>query len=82
MLSTIEKMGKVGKMVQDYGEMKKKIYTSAYYQRMEYAQKEIDYWSKVPNAENLKKVNEFRKMYKEAEENLKRTYGEHWRKYL
>ena len=78
----VEKTGKVGKMVQDYGEMKKKIYTSAYYQRMEYAQKEIDYWSKVPNAENLKKVNEFRKMYKEAEENLKRTYGEHWRKYL
>ena len=78
----VEKTGKVGKMVQDYGEMKKKIYTSAYYQRMEYAQKEIDYWSKVPNAENLKKVNEFRKMYKEAEEDLKRTYGEHWRKYL
>ena len=78
----VEKTGKVGKMVQDYGEMKKKIYTSAYYQRMEYAQKEIDYWSKVPNAENLKKVNEFRKMYKEAEEDLKRTYGKHWRKYL
>lgn len=78
----VEKTGKMGKKVQDYGEMKKKIYTSAYYQRMEYAQKEIDYWSKVPNAENLKKVNEFRKMYKEAEEDLKRTYGEHWRKYL
>lgn len=78
----VEKTGKVGKVVKDYGEIKKKIYSSAYYERMQYAQKEIDYWSKVPNAENLKKVNEFRKMYKDAEENLKKTYGAHWRDYL
>lgn len=78
----VEKTGKVGKIVQNYGEMKKKIYSSAYYQNMQYAQKEIDYWSKVPNAENMKKVNEFRKMYKDAEEKLKKTYGEHWRNYL
>lgn len=78
----VEKTGKVGKIVQNYGEMKKKIYSSAYYKNMQYAQKEIDYWSKVPNAENMKKVNEFRKMYKDAEEKLKKTYGEHWRNYL
>lgn len=78
----VEKTGKVGKKIQNYGEMKKKIYSSAYYEKMQYAQKEIDYWSKVPNPENLKKVNEYRKMYKDAEENLKKTYGEHWRNYL
>lgn len=78
----VEKTGKLGEMVKSYGEMKKEIYSSAWYERMQYAQKEIEYWSKVPNAENLKKVNEFRKMYKEAEEKLKKTYGEHWRKYL
>lgn len=78
----VEKTGKAGEGIKSYGEMKKRIYESAYYQKMEYAQKEIDYWSKVPNTENLKKVNEFRKMYKEAEEKLKETYGKHWRNYL
>ena len=78
----VEKTGKAGKMIQKYGEMKQRIYASSYYQRMQYAQNEIDYWSKVPNAENLKKVNEYRKMYKEAEEDLRKTFGKHWRNYL
>ncbi len=78
----VKKTGKVGEMVQNYAEMKKKIWTDAYYERMQYAQKEIEYWSKVPNPENLKKVNEYRKMYKEADKKLKETYGEHWRNYL
>ena len=77
-----EKTGKVGKTVKDYGENKKLIYESLAYQKMMYYQKEIDYWARVPNQENLKKVNEMRKKYKEAEEELKKLYGKHWRDYL
>ena len=49
---------------------------------MKYAQQEIDHWSKVPNAENMKKVNEYRKMYEEAKKKLEEVYGTHWRDYL
>lgn len=77
-----ENTGKVGETVKKYGEDKKKIYENLAYQEMQYYQKEIDYWSKTPTAENLKKVNEMRKKYKEAEERLERIYGKHWRKYL
>lgn len=79
---TVEKTGKVGKVVKGYGELKKKIKMSGIYQKMQYAQIEINYWSRVPNAENMKKVNEFRKMYEEAEEEMRETYGKHWREYL
>ncbi len=77
-----EKTGKLGETVKKSAENKKLIYESLAYQKMQYYQKEIDYWSRVPNAENLKKVNEYRKEYKKAEEELKKIYGEHWRNYL
>ena len=77
-----ENTGKIGETVKKYGENKKLIYESLAYQKMQYYQKEIDYWSKVPNPENLKKVNEMRKKYKETEEELKRLYGKHWKDYL
>lgn len=77
-----EKTGKVGKTIKDYGENRKQIWTSLAYQKMQYYQKEIDYWSKTPNPENLKKVNEMRKEYKKAEEELEKLYGKHWRNYL
>lgn len=77
-----ENTGKVGETVKNYGENKKLIYESLAYQEMEYYQKEIDYWSKTPTPENLKKVNEMRKKYKEAEKKLEKLYGKHWREYL
>lgn len=77
-----EKTGVVGRTVKNYGENRKSIYTSLAKQKMDYYQKEIDYWSKTPTPENLKKVNEMRKKYKEAEEELEKLYGKHWRNYL
>lgn len=77
-----EKTGKVGKVVKAYGNYKKEIWESLAYQEMQYYQKEIDYWSKTPTPENLKKVNEMRKEYKKAEERLEKLYGKHWREYL
>ena len=79
---TAEKTGKVGEAVKGWGEYKKQIWTSLAYQKMQYYQKEIDYWSKTPTPENLKKVNEMRKEYKKAEEELEKQYGKHWRNYL
>ncbi len=76
------KTGKVGETVKKTAENKKMIYTSLAYQRMQYYQKEIDYWSKTPTPENLKKVNEMREEYKKAEKELERLYGKHWRNYL
>lgn len=78
----VKKTGKLGEYVKDYGEKKKGIYTSRAYELVQYYQKEIDYWSRVPTPENLKKVNEMRKKYKEAEEQLEKLYGKHWREYL
>ena len=77
-----EKTGKVGKTVKDYGENKKKIYENLAFQKMQYYQKEIDYWSKTPTAENLKKVNQMREEYKKAEKELEKIYGKHWRNFL
>lgn len=77
-----EKTGKVGETIKNYGEKKKQIYESLAYQEMMYYQKEIDYWSRVPNPENLKRVNEMRKKYKEAEKEVERLHGKHWREYL
>ena len=77
-----EKTGKAGKVVKTYGEKKKEIFTSLAYQKMQYYQKEIDYWSKTPTPENLKKVNKMREEYKNAEKELERLYGKHWREYL
>ena len=77
-----EKTGKLGETVKNYGENKKLIWESLAFQKMQYYQKEIDYWSKVPTPENLKRVNEMRKEYKKAEEELERLHGKHWREYL
>lgn len=77
-----EKTGKVGEVVKKYGNYQKEIWTSLAYQKMEYYQKEIEYWSKVPTPENLKKVNEIRKKYKEAEKEVEKLYGKHWREFL
>lgn len=74
--------GKLGETVKKHGENKKLIYENLAYQQMQYYQKEIDYWSKTPTPENLKKVNEMRKKYKEAERKLEKLYGKHWREYL
>ena len=74
--------GKLGNYVKKDGEKIKKIYESLAYQKMQYYQKEIDYWSRVPTPENLKKVNEMRKLYKEAEKEVERLHGKHWREFL
>lgn len=78
----VEKTGKYGERTKKYGEWRKKNSVSGEYQLMQYYQSEIDYWSRVPNPENLKKVNEFRKLYKEAEKRLEEKEGKHWREYL
>lgn len=77
-----ENTGVVGKTVKKFGEKKKEIYENLAYQKMQYYQKEIDYWSKTPTPENLKKVNQMREEYKKAEKELEKLYGKHWRDYL
>ena len=72
----------LGKGAKKVGEWRKNIQLSGAYQMMQYAQQEINYWSKVPTQENLKKVNDYRIMYEEAEKELKKEYGKHWRDYL
>lgn len=78
----VEKTGVLGETVKKYGNYKKEIWTSLAFQKMQYYQKEIEYWAKTPTPENLKKVNEMRKEYKKAEEELEKLYGKHWRNYL
>ena len=79
----IENSGILGAPVIKYGEWKKAKEIQKYEEEMKEAQKGIKKWEKeYASEEKYRKLDEYKKMYKQAEEKLKKTKEKPWRDFI